>query len=198
VPLLGDIPLLGNLFKTRQAESKKQNLMIFIRPKILRNESQAAYQTDSKYNFMIDQQKAYNKGELDVPLLPGQKKPLLDKVDKAPSSDEPEAQMTPDEQARAARKRRDEAARKAEQWRKEEDEEALRYKQQQSGTAVPPQSRAAPAPGLAPPGATSPNSATTHPDGEPPYATEKPGVLMPSTSPPPNTSSQTPPQGQKQ
>ncbi len=78
VPLLGSIPLLGNLFKTRKAEGTKNNLMIFIRPKILRDGAQAAYQTDSKYNYMRDQEKEYNKAELDAPLLPpSTKKPLL-------------------------------------------------------------------------------------------------------------------------
>jgi type II secretory pathway component GspD/PulD (secretin) len=45
--------------------------MIFIRPKILRDATQAAFQTDSEYNYMLDQQKKYNSGELDVPTMPG-------------------------------------------------------------------------------------------------------------------------------
>src|SRR6202008_2400119 len=42
VPLLGSIPIIGNLFRTRAAEGKKTNLMMFIRPKIMRNPVQAA------------------------------------------------------------------------------------------------------------------------------------------------------------
>ena len=77
VPLLGSIPVIGNLFKTRQAEATKNNLMIFIRPKIMRDQPQAAFETDSKYNYMRDQESEYNKPEMDIPLLPGVKKPLL-------------------------------------------------------------------------------------------------------------------------
>jgi len=73
VPYLGNIPIIGLLFKTRSDTSTKNNLMIFIRPKILRDESQAAYETDLKYNYMIDQQKPImHQGPNDVPtLLPG-------------------------------------------------------------------------------------------------------------------------------
>jgi len=41
VPYLGNIPLLGLLFKTRNATSTKNNLIMFIRPKILRDQAQA-------------------------------------------------------------------------------------------------------------------------------------------------------------
>jgi general secretion pathway protein D len=71
VPFLGSIPILGYLFKTRNESSTKNNLMIFIRPKILRDASQAAYETDLKYNYMLDQQKIMNKSKDAVPLLPG-------------------------------------------------------------------------------------------------------------------------------
>jgi general secretion pathway protein D len=73
VPYLGSIPILGNLFKTRNQTSTKNNLMIFIRPKILRDPDQAAYETDLKYNYMRDQQKPlFHTGPSDLPpLLPG-------------------------------------------------------------------------------------------------------------------------------
>jgi len=73
VPFLGNIPIIGLLFKTRADNSTKNNLMIFIRPKILRDEGQAAYETDLKYNYMRDQQKPlFHHGPQDVPtLLPG-------------------------------------------------------------------------------------------------------------------------------
>ncbi len=35
VPLLGDIPVLGNLFKTRNRTSNKQELLVFITPKMI-------------------------------------------------------------------------------------------------------------------------------------------------------------------
>jgi general secretion pathway protein D len=70
VPFLGSIPLIGYLFKTRNATSTKNNLIMFIRPKILRDPTQAAYETDIKYNYMIDQQSSLKTREA-VPLLPG-------------------------------------------------------------------------------------------------------------------------------
>ena len=70
VPYLGNIPLIGLLFKTRNATSTKNNLILFIRPKILRDPAQAAFETDLKYNYMMDQQKDLNRREA-LPLLPG-------------------------------------------------------------------------------------------------------------------------------
>lgn len=106
IPVLGSIPILGNLFRTRQAEGKKNNLMMFIRPKILRDEQQAAFITDSKYNYMQDQQRQYNKGQFEIPLLPGVQKPKLDPLPPAPPPTvvDPSA-GSPDEKARQARER---------------------------------------------------------------------------------------------
>jgi general secretion pathway protein D len=169
VPVLGSIPLIGNLFKTRTARSTKNNLMIFMRPKILRDATQAAYQTDSKYNYMRDEQQRYNKGELDVPLLPGQKKPLLPPPPPIPPpGSSPPAAVSPDEKAKAAQKQAEEARKK----------KPLQPQPPAGSVAKPP-----------------PEGATTHPDGEPPYATEPPGVLMPQTAPPPPPT--TPPEGGK-
>ena len=50
--------------------------MIFIRPKILRDQAQAAYETDLKYNYMQDQQKSFEHREI-PPLLPGEHQPRL-------------------------------------------------------------------------------------------------------------------------
>ena len=70
VPYLGNIPILGLLFKTRNATSTKNNLIMFIRPKILRDQAQAAFETDLKYNYMRDQQRSLDQREV-LPLLPG-------------------------------------------------------------------------------------------------------------------------------
>ncbi len=51
-PLLGDIPLVGNLFRSTTTRKTKQNLMVFIHPVILRDTESASLVTDSKYNFM--------------------------------------------------------------------------------------------------------------------------------------------------
>ena len=49
VPLLGDIPVLGNLFKSRSKTKAKTNLLVFLRPTVIRNEEQAKAVTSEKY-----------------------------------------------------------------------------------------------------------------------------------------------------
>ncbi|HVH83857.1 MAG TPA: type II secretion system secretin GspD [Steroidobacteraceae bacterium] len=72
VPFLGNIPIIGYLFKTRNEQSTKNNLMIFIRPKIMRDAAQAAYETDLKYNYMLDQERQIDKASREaLPMLPG-------------------------------------------------------------------------------------------------------------------------------
>jgi len=56
VPLLGSIPLLGALFRGKEATLVKTNLMVFIKPTILRNSSQAAMATNEKYTLIRDMQ----------------------------------------------------------------------------------------------------------------------------------------------
>ena len=75
VPFLGSIPLLGELFKTRDISKIKTNLMVFIRPRILRDGVDAAIETNAKYNYIRDQQLNYKKGK--VPLMPGERQPTL-------------------------------------------------------------------------------------------------------------------------
>jgi Flp pilus assembly secretin CpaC len=180
VPLLGSIPIIGNLFRTRAAESQKNNLMMFIRPKILRDEQQAAYQTESKYNYMMDQQKRYNKGQFEIPLLPGVKKPKLDPMPPTPPPSAAPAPASPDERAKRAK---DQEQYDADQLKK--------LQQQPPKSGSPPSGKSS---GSQPPYGTPPDAAVSHPDGEPPYATEKPGVLIPPAPPPP---SPTPPEGGK-
>ncbi len=90
VPYLGNIPLIGLLFKTRNATSTKNNLILFIRPKILRDPAQAAFETDLKYNYMIDQQKDLNRREA-LPLLPGVSRGKLDPPPPTPPGNPPPA-----------------------------------------------------------------------------------------------------------
>ncbi len=74
VPFLGKIPLLGNLFKARGGSRQKKNLMVFIRPKILRDDADTAIATGDKYNFMREQQGKQGKS---ITLLPGERQPVL-------------------------------------------------------------------------------------------------------------------------
>jgi general secretion pathway protein D len=56
VPLLSSIPLLGRLFRTDSVEVTKQNLLVFIRPTIIRDDEDLAGATAEKYRFIRDQQ----------------------------------------------------------------------------------------------------------------------------------------------
>ena len=49
VPVLGDIPVLGNLFKSRQTERVKRTLFVFLRPTILRDRASIVAAADAKY-----------------------------------------------------------------------------------------------------------------------------------------------------
>jgi general secretion pathway protein D len=52
VPLLGDIPLLGWLFKSRSRSSERNNLFVFITPRIIRNPADAAAIHEDKKEYM--------------------------------------------------------------------------------------------------------------------------------------------------
>ena len=79
VPLLGSIPLLGELFRTRSVQKTKSNLMVFIRPRIIRDAEQAAIETNSKYNYIRNLQLNRNDGK--VQLMPGSTQPTLPELD---------------------------------------------------------------------------------------------------------------------
>jgi general secretion pathway protein D len=70
VPLLGSIPFIGELFRTRNTEKTKTNFLIFLQPHILRNDAQAAAETDAKYDYIRDQQRILNKDSRALPLQP--------------------------------------------------------------------------------------------------------------------------------
>lgn len=58
VPFLGDIPILGWLFKTRSTINKKTNLLVFITPRIIRNNDDMSavtrYSHDSMQRFRVE------------------------------------------------------------------------------------------------------------------------------------------------
>ena len=49
VPLLGDLPILGNLFKGQRSQNRKLNLMVFIRPTIFRTTEEAYQEAANRY-----------------------------------------------------------------------------------------------------------------------------------------------------
>jgi general secretion pathway protein D len=56
VPILGDIPILGRLFRSDGVSVTKRNLLVFIRPTIIRDRAQMAGASAEKYRFIRDQQ----------------------------------------------------------------------------------------------------------------------------------------------
>lgn len=70
VPLLGDVPVVGNLFKSTKKSNKKRNLMIFIRPRILRNRQSANYATQEKYDHVRRAQLAHPLSTAESTLAP--------------------------------------------------------------------------------------------------------------------------------
>ncbi|HEU4486083.1 MAG TPA: type II secretion system secretin GspD [Povalibacter sp.] len=93
VPVLGAIPLIGELFKTRSGSKEKRNLMVFIRPTILRDGVKAAIETNAKYNVLRDQQMKRRNGK--VTLLPGEHQPLLPPIEELSKYADPTAGAAP-------------------------------------------------------------------------------------------------------
>lgn len=56
VPLLGDIPLLGNLFKYETQGHEKVNLMVFLRPVILRDAKSINALSSERYEYLRNEQ----------------------------------------------------------------------------------------------------------------------------------------------
>ncbi|EON3585368.1 type II secretion system secretin GspD [Escherichia coli] len=75
VPLLGDIPLIGNLFKSTADKKEKRNLMVFIRPTILRDGMAADGVSQRKYNYMRAEQ--IYRDEQGLSLMPHTAQPIL-------------------------------------------------------------------------------------------------------------------------
>jgi len=76
VPVLGDVPVLGNLFRYRDTSRLKRNLMVFLHPVILRDPVQSTLYTSDKYSYIRDQQLAAREKGNDY-LLPDVPSPAL-------------------------------------------------------------------------------------------------------------------------
>lgn len=75
VPLLGDIPLLGRLFRSDGTSKSRTNLFVFIRPTIIRNSETLIGATAEKYKFIRTEQlndrlRKSGGTEESLPLLP--------------------------------------------------------------------------------------------------------------------------------
>ena len=63
VPVLGSLPVIGALFRASGQTREKTNLMLFIRPTILRDAAQADAATNVKYNYLRRRQLAQSVSE---------------------------------------------------------------------------------------------------------------------------------------
>lgn len=76
VPILGDIPVLGHLFKSTSVNTRKRNLMVFIRPTIVRDDTRMDGLSSRKYSYIRAQQLAQREKGLSlrsderIPVLP--------------------------------------------------------------------------------------------------------------------------------
>jgi len=76
VPFISDIPLLGSLFKFRSVQRTKRNLMVFIRPAIVRTQGEGDYYTRRKYESAREAQLTGTAGSIPLiggtrPVMPG-------------------------------------------------------------------------------------------------------------------------------
>ncbi|WP_246028920.1 type II secretion system secretin GspD [Litorilituus sediminis] len=90
VPLLGDIPILGHLFKSTTNSTRKRNLMVFLRPTIVSDSALMSEMSQAKYNYIrADQLRKHEEG---LSLMSNENMPILpewdDKLTLPPSFEE--------------------------------------------------------------------------------------------------------------
>jgi general secretion pathway protein D len=87
VPVLGDIPIIGNLFKTQSRKRTKTNLMIFLRPVIVTDAKASSLLTQDRYDgiraLQEQAQPTFSR------LLPSTGAPVLPSFEGIGSSDKP-------------------------------------------------------------------------------------------------------------
>jgi general secretion pathway protein D len=96
VPVLGDIPLIGGLFRSKSTSKEKRNLMVFLQPTIVRDAATTRSVTHGKYDFVREKQ--LGKREQGVFMMDDSTTPVLVPRDKAftvPSFSE--SDLLPDE-----------------------------------------------------------------------------------------------------
>jgi len=82
VPILGKIPIIGNLFRTKSKDVEKRNLMVFLKPRIIRSPEELAKYSKTKYSAVRrDSQIArFNSSDF---LIPEAEPPVLIEYEKA-------------------------------------------------------------------------------------------------------------------
>ena len=64
VPLLGDVPVLGHLFRSTNKSRTKRNLLVFLRPTVIRNKDEANQVTTRKYDDVWDVEIRSSSGDV--------------------------------------------------------------------------------------------------------------------------------------
>ena len=77
VPVVGDIPLLGEIFTSRRSTLSRKNLVVFLRPTILGRNGRRAKLLEQRYQQMREQQLDQNGNAQGVALMPGQQAATL-------------------------------------------------------------------------------------------------------------------------
>jgi general secretion pathway protein D len=63
IPVLGDIPVAGALFRSKSRQKTRTNLMVFIRPTVIRNADDARNATAPRYDYMRSRDPGVDAGE---------------------------------------------------------------------------------------------------------------------------------------
>ena len=80
VPFLGDLPVFGAAFKYKKTQLVKRNLMVFIRPTVVRDAAVLEAASHGKYQLLRTQQLL--RSNQDIMLMPGANRPLLEELNK--------------------------------------------------------------------------------------------------------------------
>jgi general secretion pathway protein D len=106
VPLLGDIPFIGALFRSKNTSKTKTNLMVFLRPTVIRDVETGIRVTNGKYDFIRGKQAEMRDNgvgmisDREIPVLPDLKDFVgvprkEDKKEEKKESSEPVVAPTP-------------------------------------------------------------------------------------------------------
>jgi general secretion pathway protein D len=87
VPLLGDIPYLGALFRSESRERRRTNLMVFLRPVVMRDQDSASRLSLDRWEELRQQQK--DSQPTPNPVLPVGEAPVLPPMRPAPAASTP-------------------------------------------------------------------------------------------------------------
>jgi len=84
VPLLGDIPLIGGLFRSESRERRRTNLMVFLRPVVVRDSDSASRLSLDRYDqIRAQQQRAQPQPSFVMPI---NESPVLPPIERTPGT----------------------------------------------------------------------------------------------------------------